>query len=127
MLLDGNATDAWSYDEMTGNLTVRVPKTRCDAPVKIEVIRDAASAAAKKADNTIDLYYDVRADELVASMARKVRNLRLQVLSVDGREAAKFAAADADRMVCNLGQLPQGGYVCRLNADGQVVTRKFVK
>ena len=112
---------------MDGSVTVNVPKTRCEEAVKIEVIRNATAVTAMKSDNTIDLYYDTRADEIVASMTQKAKWLRLQVLSMDGKEVAQGGATNANRIICSLKQIPQGGYVCRLNVDGQVVTRKFVK
>lgn len=64
---------------------------------------------------------------MVASMARKAKSVRLQVISADGKPAATGSTRSADRLTLSLAQLPQGAYVCRLVADGQTVTRKFIK
>ena len=125
--INGVPTDDWSYDEMAACVTVRVPKTRCDQEVKVEVARNTTAVNSKNADNVIDLFYDSRADEMVASMARKAKSVRLQVISADGKPAATGSTRSADRLTLSLAQLPQGAYVCRLVADGQTVTRKFIK
>lgn len=125
--LNGSATDDWTFDDMAKTVTVRVPKTSCDAQIQIVIDRNPSALGNVNADNTIDLYYDAQNDEVVASMSKKCKNLRLQVLSMDGKEVALTTAANVDRIVFNADQLQQGGYVCRLNADGQVVTRKIVK
>ena len=125
--LNGVATDDWSYDEMAGSVTVRVPKTRCDQAVKIEISRNASAVSAKNMDNAIDLFYDARAAEMVVSMAHKAKNVRMQVLSAEGKAVASGSVRNTDRMTLPLAQLPPGAYVCRLVADGQTVARKFVK
>ena len=64
---------------------------------------------------------------MVVSMAHKAKNVRMQVLSAEGKAVAGGSVRNADRMTLPLAQLPQGAYVCRLVADGQTVARKFVK
>ena len=125
--LNGEPTDNWTFDEMAKSITVHVPKTRCNTQVQIEIARNTSAVNGKKMDGTVELYYDTHADEMVASMSRKAKKLQLQIVSMDGREAARRTAANTDRLVYSLAQLPQGSYVCRLKIDGQSITRKFVK
>ena len=125
--INGTETDTWTYDETSQTLTVSVPTTSCDAQTVVEVSRSATDASKITFDNTIDLYYDATADELVASASKKAKNIRLSIASIDGAEAAQTSSSNADRLTYAIGHLPQGGYICRLNVDGQIVTRKIVK
>ncbi len=125
--LNGNDTDNWTFDEMTKAITVDVPETSCDAEVKIDIELSTTDVNAVAAANTIDLYYDASEGSVVASMSKKAKQVKLSIIGMDGSEVLSVRDTNTDRMHVPVGDLPQGGYVCRLKADASVVTRKIVK
>ncbi|MBQ8047572.1 MAG: DUF5110 domain-containing protein [Prevotella sp.] len=124
--LNGEEISEWTFDELTKTLTVDIPLTSCDAKTVVEVMSNYLNVQPTFA-GTIDMFFDSADETVRVSTSETVAQGSLHVYNMDGTEVVSADMSGKESLAVSLSGMPSGAYVCRLVADGTVLTRKFAK
>lgn len=128
VLLNGEAIsdEEWSYDEMSKCVVINTGKVSCSALTTVSINRNVTSIN-KVQNSAIGIKYDANNDRINVDFGKTCKKARLVVYNTSGQEEASAKVTNAKTHSINLSKLQHGTYICRVNADGNVIAMKILK
>ena len=123
--VNGEETTDWAYNEVERRLHLTIGRQPCDQPTR--VVLESETSIAENNSLQPQLAYVPDAQMLCVKTKTTARNIKLMVTDLSGRRVMEAVWRGRTQAECSVASLPTGSYVCHVNADGQTVTRKFLK
>jgi len=123
--VNGEETTDWAYDEVERRLHLTIGRQPCDQPTR--VVLESETGIAENNSLQPQLAYVPASQTLCVKTKATARNIKLMVTDLSGRRVMEAVWRGRTQAEYSVASLPTGSYVCHVNADGQTVTRKFLK